>query len=102
VSLRELRWRFYVSVLVTSLDLSAAEESTEVATHRRDALVGLLDDLQSELAMRRLKRRGRLFRHFEPSTIMNGTGAQPMLHETAGKQPFLIYGRHRSIVYGYP
>jgi hypothetical protein len=103
VSLRELRWRFYVSVLITSLDLSAAEESTEVATHQRDVLVSLLDDLQSELeAMRQLKRHGRLLRHFEPSTIMNDTGAQPVLHETAGKQPFLVYGWHRSIVYGYP
>ncbi len=103
MSLRELRWHFYVSVLVTNLDLNAAKESTEVATHRRDALVGLLNDLQSELeAMRWLKQRGRLLRHFEPSTIMNGIGAQPVLHETAGKQPFLVYGRHQSIVYGYP
>ncbi len=52
----------FTSVLVTSLDLSAAEEGIEVAAHRRDALVGLLGNLQSELeAMRRLKWRGRLF-----------------------------------------
>jgi len=81
-------------VLVTSLDLSAAEEGTKVATHQRDALVGLLGNLKSELeAMRRLKWHGRFFRHFEPPTIMNGTGAQLVLHETARKQPFLIYGQ---------
>jgi len=90
-------------VLVTNLDLSAAEEGTEVAAHRPDALVGPLDDLQSELeAMRWLKWRGRLLRHFEPLTIVNGTGAQPVLRETAGKQPFLVYGRRRSLVHGYP
>ncbi len=98
MSLCELCWRF----LPASLDLSAAEEGTEVVAHRPDALVGLLDDLQSELeAMRRLKWRGKLLRHFEPLTIVNGTGAQPVLRETAGKQPFLVYGRHRSLVYGY-
>jgi hypothetical protein len=53
-------------------------------------------------AMRRLKRHGRLFRHFEPLMIVNGTGAQPVLRETARKQPFLVYGRRRSLVYGYP
>jgi len=90
-------------VLVTSLDLSATKEGTEVAAHRPNALVGLLDDLQSELeAMRRLKRRGRLLRHFEPLTIVNGTSAQPVLRETAGKQPFLVYGRRQSLLYGYP
>jgi len=90
-------------MLVTSLDLSAAEEGTEVAAHGLDALVGLLNDLQSKLeAMRWLKRRGRLLRHFEPLTIMNDTGAQPVLHETAGKPPFLVYRRHQSLVYGYP
>ncbi len=76
----------FTSVFVTSLDLSAAEESTEVAMHRRDALIGLLDDLQSELeVMCRLKRRGRLLRHFEPPTIVNSTDAQLVLRETAGK-----------------
>jgi hypothetical protein len=66
-------------------------------------LVSLLDDLRSELeAMRGLKRRGKLLRHFKPLTIVNGTGAQPVLHETAGKQPFLVYGRRRSLVHGYP
>jgi hypothetical protein len=92
----------FTSVLVTSLDLSVAEEGTEVATHRRDTLVGLLNDLQSELeAMRQLKRRGRLLRNFEQPTIMNDTGAQPVLHETVGKQPFLVYGWRWSLVYGY-
>jgi hypothetical protein len=81
-------------MLVTSLDLSAVEEGTKVAAHQRDALVGLLGDLQFVLeAMRRLKWHGRFFRHFEPPTIVNGTSAQPVLHETAGKQPFLVYGR---------
>jgi len=93
----------FASVLVNSLDLSAAEEGTEVATHRCDALVGLLSDLQSKLeGMRRLKRRGRLLRHFEPPMIVNGIGAQPVLRETTGKQPFLVYGWRRSLVYGYP
>jgi hypothetical protein len=89
-------------MLVTNLDLSAAEEGIEVATHQHDTLVGLLSDIQSELeAMHRLKRRGRLLRHFEPPTIVNDTNAQPMQRETAGKQPFLVYGRCRSLVYGY-
>jgi len=92
----------FASVLVTSLDHSVAKEGTEVATHRRDALVGLLDNLQSELeAMRQLKRHGMLLRHFEPPTIVNDTGAQPVLRETVGKQPFLVYGWCRSLVYGY-
>ncbi len=89
-------------MLVTSLDLSTAKEGIEVAAHPRDALVSLLGDLQSKLeAMRWLKRRGRLLRHFEPPTIVNGTDAQPVLCKTAGKQPFLVYGLRRSLVYGY-
>jgi hypothetical protein len=35
--------------------------------------------------MCRLKRRGRLLRHFEPPTIVNSTDAQLVLRETAGK-----------------
>ncbi len=76
----------FTNVLITSLDLSTAEEGIEVAAHRRDALVGLLGNLQSELkVMRSLKWRGRLLRHFEPPTIVNSTDAQPVLRETARK-----------------